>query len=283
MLITTKDDLGKQFREARAAGRRIGLVPTMGALHAGHLSLLRASQAECDFHVATIFVNPTQFGPNEDLARYPRTLAADLEQLAAAGTSLVFAPPAELVYPPGFSTYVEPPTVAARWEGTCRPGHFRGVATVVLKLLHLIPADVAFFGQKDYQQSRVIQQMVVDLDLPIQIQVCPTVREPDGLAMSSRNRYLDPGERRRATSIFRGLCRAAEMFESGERAATRIESEVRRVMQAGEITRIEYIAVADPETLEPLDRIERSAVVLIAARVGSTRLIDNRLLSREDA
>ncbi len=170
----------------------IGLVPTMGALHEGHLSLVRRSVAECDYTVATIFVNPTQFGPQEDFSRYPRTLEADLAALAAEGTDLVFVPSAEQIFPPGFSTFVEPPDVAKLWEGRCRPGHFRGVATVVLKLFHLVAADVAFFGQKDYQQSRVIQDMARDLDLRVHIEICPTIREQDGLAMSSRNRYLNP-------------------------------------------------------------------------------------------
>ena len=221
-LVTTATELRAAVRAARAAGCAIGLVPTMGALHEGHLSLVQASRAECGFTVATIFVNPTQFAPHEDFDKYPRTLEADLESLASCHADLVFAPRREDMYPAGCSTLVEPPQVAQRWEGECRPGHFQGVATVVLKLFNLAQADVAFFGHKDYQQAAVIRRMVQDLNVPTEIRVCPTVREPDGLAMSSRNRYLSAGERQQAVAISRTLRLAEQMAAGGERQAAKL-------------------------------------------------------------
>jgi len=278
-VVTTAAELRSAVAAARAGGAAIGLVPTMGALHAGHLSLIRAAKAECPFTVATIFVNPTQFGPHEDFDKYPRTFQADLESLAACQTDLVFAPPRDEMYPAGCSTLVEPPLVARRWEGECRPGHFRGVATVVLKLFNLAQADVAFFGHKDYQQAAVIRQMVQDLNVPITVRVCPTVREPDGLAMSSRNRYLSPSERAQAAAISRGLRLAAQRAAEGERQAAELVKTVQRVLDEAGIDRIDYVAVADPQTLEPVAELAGPAVVLVAARVGSTRLIDNCTLS----
>lgn len=262
----------------RGSGRSLGLVPTMGALHDGHLSLVRASRARCAATAVTIFVNPTQFGPHEDLTRYPRTWEADLESLAEARADLVFAPPVELMYPAGFSTYVEPPEVARPWEGVCRPTHFRGVATVVLKLFHLLPADVAFFGQKDFQQCLVVRRMVRDLNVPIEIQVCPIVREPDGLAMSSRNRYLSPAEREQALALSRGLRVARQLVEQGQREAAEILAQVRGELRTAGIERIDYAVLADPETLAEVERVAQSAVLLLAAYVGQTRLIDNCLL-----
>lgn len=261
-----------------SAGRTIGLVPTMGALHEGHLSLVRRAKAECDAVVATIFVNPAQFGPHEDFDKYPRTLERDLELLGQVGCDLVFAPPKDEMYPAGFSTYVEPPAVAAPLEGVCRPGHFRGVATVVLKLLNLVPADVAYFGQKDYQQSLVIQHMARDLNLPIRIAVCPIVRESDGLALSSRNRYLSSAERQQALALSRGLARAESLVRAGERTAAVIVAALRGELAAAGIERIEYATVADAETLEEVRLLDRPAVALVAAFVGATRLIDNTLL-----
>lgn len=262
----------------RKSGKKIGLVPTMGALHEGHLSLVRASTAECDCTVVSVFVNPAQFGPQEDLRKYPRTWEADLLALEECGVDLVFAPRNEAIYPPGFSTYVEPPRVAKRWEGACRPGHFRGVATVVLKLFQLVPAHAAYFGQKDYQQSLVVRRMVADLNLPIDVQVLPIVREADGLALSSRNQYLGDEERRQATALSSSLDIARQLVEQGTRDARSIEGRMRQVLDEAGISQIDYIAVADPETLEPVERITSRAVVLLAARVGETRLIDNQLI-----
>lgn len=247
----------------------------MGALHEGHLSLARASRAECGFTVASIFVNPTQFAPHEDFDKYPRTLEADLQALASCHTDLVFAPQRDDVYPAGCSTAVEPPRVAQRWEGECRPGHFRGVATVVLKLFNLVQADVAFFGQKDYQQASVIRQMVRDLNVPLEIRVCPTVREPDGLAMSSRNRYLSVDQRSQAVAISRSLRLAAQLAADGQRQTAALVDTVRGVLAEAQIDRIDYVAVVDPDTLEPVVALSGPSVMLIAAHVGGTRLIDN--------
>jgi pantoate--beta-alanine ligase len=278
-IVATSRELRPLVQAARGAGKRIGLVPTMGALHEGHLSLVRASRAECDFTLVTIFVNPTQFGPSEDLARYPRQLARDVELLAELGVDLVFAPEAEEIYPPGFSTYVEPPACAAALEGDFRPGHFRGVATVVLKLLNLAGADAAYFGHKDYQQSLVVRQMVRDLNVPVEIRVCPTVREADGLALSSRNVYLGPQERERALAISRCLRRAAELVAGGERDAAAVRAEMQRVLLEGDVTDVDYVAVVEPDSLAPVTRIDSPVIALIAARVGRTRLIDNLRLA----
>ena len=276
--ITTAAAIHAEISAQRAAGRSIGLVLTMGALHEGHLSLVRRARAECDAVVATIFVNPTQFGPSEDFSRYPRTLEKDLELLAELGCDLVFAPAQDEIYPPGFSTYVEPPAVAALLEGKHRPGHFRGVGTVVLKLFNLIPADVAYFGQKDYQQSLVIQHMVRDLNLPIQITICPILRESDGLALSSRNRYLSPTERQQALALSRSLRQAEELVRSGLREARAIAAALRNELAAAGIQRIDYATVADAQTLAELNTLDRPAVALVACHVGTTRLIDNCLL-----
>ena len=273
-LVTTRQRLREALRPVRSAGKSIGLVPTMGALHEGHLSLVRASLAECDYTVVSIFVNPTQFGPHEDFLEYPRTLDADLERLRTCGVDLAFAPSNAEMYPNDFSTYVEPPRVAEPLEGQCRPGHFRGVATVVLKLFHLVQADVAYFGQKDYQQSLVIRHMVRDLDVPTEIRVCPTVREPDGLAMSSRNRYLSASERRCALALWRSLRLATELFARGERDPDVVGEQMRKLLQA-DTARIDYVALAHPETLEPADELDASTMALVAAYVGATRLIDN--------
>jgi pantoate--beta-alanine ligase len=251
----------------------------MGALHEGHLSLVRIARQRADLVVASIFVNPAQFGPREDLAKYPRTLDADLAVLSAAGCDVAFVPTAEDIYPPGFSTYIEPPAVAAPLEGACRPGHFRGVATIVLKLFHLVPADFACFGQKDYQQLLVVRHMVQDLGVGIEIVACPTVREPDGLAMSSRNRYLSPAQREQALGLSRALGIAEQMAKNGERDAARIKQAMRNMLAEAGIERVDYAAIADAETLAEPSRLQGPAVALIAAYVGTTRLIDNRLLN----
>jgi pantoate--beta-alanine ligase len=262
----------------RQAGQRIGLVPTMGALHEGHLSLVQAARERTDVVIATIFVNPTQFGPNEDFSKYPRTLDSDLNALSAAGCDVVFVPSREEMYPADSSTLVEPPAVSQPLEGVCRPGHFRGVATIVLKLFQIIPADVACFGQKDYQQAQVIRRMVADLNVPIEIVVCPIIREPDGLAMSSRNRYLSPAERQQALAVSRALDEAERLAAAGQFESEPIVAAMGNKLRAAGITRIDYVTLADPATLAEVPRIEGRAVALIACFVGTTRLIDNRLL-----
>ena len=276
-VLSTRDALRQRLDQVRAAGKSIGLVPTMGALHAGHLSLVDAARTECDFALVTIFVNPTQFGPQEDFSRYPRTLEADLGLLAERGAHCVFAPPLTEMYRSGEQTFVEVPAVSELLEGQIRPGHFRGVATIVLKLFNLAHADRAFFGRKDYQQSLVVRRMADDLDLPIQIRVCPTVRDSDGLALSSRNRYLSSDERRRALAIPRSLKLAAEMVRAGTREARAIASAMRGMLDKEQLA-VDYIALADPQTLAPVDLVDRPIVALIAARVGQTRLIDNELI-----
>jgi pantoate--beta-alanine ligase len=274
-VVSATAELRAAVAAARAAGKKIGLIPTMGALHQGHLSLVQAAEAECDCSIVSIFVNPTQFGPQEDFDRYPRTLPSDLELLSTARVELVYAPDRQSIYPQGFSTFVGPPDLARPWEGQCRPGHFRGVATIVLKLFNLAQADVAYFGQKDYQQVRVIQQMVQDLDVPIAVRVCPTVREADGLAMSSRNRYLTAQQRGCALGLWQALTRARDLVAGGERHAERVLEQMRGVLQEHGITRIDYTALVDPDTLQSVTEIRAATIVLVAAHVGQTRLIDN--------
>lgn len=263
----------------RKEGQRVGLVPTMGALHAGHLSLVERAKSQCDIVFATIFVNPAQFGPNEDYAKYPRTREADLECLEGIGCDYVFAPEREQVYGPDHSTFIEPPSVAKRWEGELRPGHFRGVATVVLKLFMMAPADIAYFGRKDYQQVAVIRKMVEDLNLPIRLEVCDTVREADGLAMSSRNRYLSKDERKRALGLSMALQRATQLVEEGVVSSRMIEEEMRRILIDSGVDRIDYAQVVHGDSLEPLDQMIAPAVAIIAARLGTTRLLDNCTLA----
>ena len=274
-VVNQLTDLQQAVAQARQAGRKLGLVPTMGALHEGHLSLVRRAAAECEATLVTIFVNPTQFGPQEDFSQYPRTLEADLQALSEVGAGLVYNPSRESLYPAGFSTYVDPPHVALRWEGEHRPQHFRGVTTIVLKLFLLAQADVAFFGQKDYQQACVIARMVEDLNVPIRVCVCPTVREPDGLALSSRNRYLNPEQRCRAQGLWNSLRAACQCVERGERDAAAILGQMREVLFENGISRIDYVALVDPRTLEPVARIDQPTQALVAAWVDQTRLIDN--------
>jgi len=280
-LVTKLDELREVLHAVRREGKRIGLVPTMGALHDGHLSLVRASRKECDYTVTSIYVNPSQFGPSEDLGQYPRTLEADLDALAEYETPLAFAPTNDEVYPGGYATWVEVGSVAEPFEGTCRPGHFRGVATIVLKLFHMVRPDVAYFGQKDYQQALVIRRMVEDLNLPIAIRVCPIVREPDGLAMSSRNAYLSPAERQRALVLWRSLCLASDLVAQGERDTALVAERMREVILSAEGARIDYVALVDPDTLDPVDVIRSRTLVALAVHIGRTRLIDNRLLEPE--
>jgi len=263
------------IRAAQRAGLRVGLVPTMGALHDGHLSLVEAARRECRFTVATVFVNPTQFGPQEDFSRYPRTWDEDLAALGRVGVDLVFAPEVSEMYPPNCTTAIAPPRVAMPLEGQCRPGHFRGVATIVMKLFQLLPADAAYFGQKDYQQTLVVRHMVEDLNMPIAIEVRPTVRDPDGLALSSRNRYLSAAERQQALAIIRGLRHALELVRQGERNAIVLQNAIRATLIDASIRSIDYVAVVDPESLGNLELLAGPAMALVACRVGATRLIDN--------
>jgi pantoate--beta-alanine ligase len=275
-VVATAEALRAEISAARRLGKSIGLVPTMGALHAGHLSLVERSIGECDLTVVSIFVNPMQFGPHEDLARYPRDLEADLRALSPYPVELVFAPAVEAVYPPGCVTAVDIGPITEKWEGASRPGHFRGVATVVLKLFNLVQPDVAFFGQKDYQQTVVVRRMVADLDVPVVIRVCPTVREPDGLALSSRNVYLNAEERRRALGLSRSLRQAEELIGGGQRDAAAVRQAVKGALTG---VQVDYVAVADPETLEELQEISGPALIAVAARVGTTRLIDNVIVT----
>lgn len=264
-------------RGARSRGT-LGLVPTMGALHEGHLSLVRAARERCGAVAVSIFVNPTQFGPSEDFSRYPRTLERDMELLEREGVTMVFAPSVEEMYPSGAGTFVEVPGLSERLDGHFRPGHFRGVATVVAKLFHIVTPDLAYFGQKDAAQVAVLRAMVRDLGFPVEMVVCPTVREQDGLAMSSRNQYLSASERGRALVIHRALCAAERMAHSGELDAIALERAMREVLAEEPAVAVEYVAVVHPETLLPVEDLTRGALLAIAARVGVTRLIDNVLL-----
>jgi pantoate--beta-alanine ligase len=276
--VTSPDQLRGAVAAARGDGKSIGVVPTMGALHEGHLSLVEASCQQRHFTIVTIFVNPTQFGPNEDFTRYPRTLERDLQLLSRFPVDLVFTPSTEVMYPQGHATTVDVGRVAEPLEGRFRPGHFQGVATIVLKLFNLVGADVAFFGQKDYQQTLVVRQMVRDLDVPIEIVVCPTVREADGLALSSRNVYLSPSQRQQALVLSRSLRHAEQLVHAGERSAARVLEAMRQMFAAEPEIDVQYIALADPDTLAEVHEIDQPAVALIAAKVGTTRLIDNLIL-----
>jgi len=276
-LFTSVAAWKEELRVARQRGTTIGVVPTMGALHEGHLSLVDAARRDCELVVVSIFVNPTQFGPGEDFSRYPRTLEADVKLLAARGVDVVFAPETAAMYGPDHATSVEVSGPALTLEGDSRPTHFRGVATIVLKLLNVLQPDRAYFGRKDYQQALVVGRMVDDLDVPVEVVVCPIVREADGLAMSSRNVYLSADERRRALSLWQSLRRAVEIVSSGERDVAILQSAMREILLAADME-IDYIAICDAQSLAPLERVTGPAVALIAARVGTTRLIDNELL-----
>ena len=262
-------------RQARAESRIIGFVPTMGALHAGHISLVERAKQECAPVIASIFVNPKQFGPREDFAKYPRTLEADTEKFAAADVDSLFLPDAAEIYPKTFQTYVHVEGLSERLEGRSRPGHFRGVATVVLKLLEIVQPHFAYFGRKDAQQARIISQMARDLNLDAQIVVCPIVREPDGLALSSRNAYLKPEERRAATVLHRALLAAQQELHAGTRDALHLQTVMRKVLEAEPLAAIDYAEVVDAEIFEPVVRVSRACYALLAVFIGKTRLIDN--------
>lgn len=266
----------KEFaRQERAANRIVGLVPTMGALHEGHLSLIKRARQDCTSVAASIFVNPKQFGPAEDFAKYPRAQQADTEKLAALGIQCLFIPEPAEMYPPDFSTYVNVEGISERLEGRTRPGHFRGVSTVVLKLLQIVQPQFAYIGRKDAQQAAVIARMASDLNLDSEIVVCPIVREPDGLAMSSRNAYLNPTDRQAATVLYRALRAVQSELHQGTHDALQLQSTMRRVLQQEPRAKIDYVEIVDAQTFEPLTHVTRSSYAVLAAKFGDTRLLDN--------
>jgi pantoate--beta-alanine ligase len=274
-LITSLAEMRTFSREARSRGRSLALVPTMGALHDGHLSLVRRAKAQCDVVVVSIFVNPMQFAPEEDFTRYPRDLEKDSELLRSLNVDVIFIPSAEEVYPPEFDTFVEPSKLAAPLEGAARPGHFRGVATVVLKLFNIVQPDVAYFGQKDFQQVQLIRKLVEDLNLSVRMMICPIVRDAEGLALSSRNAYLGPEARRAARMLNRGLREGEMLVHAGEADPQTLLKEMRQVLETEPLVDLEYLAIIDPVHFEPAERVTAGSVALIAARVDSVRLIDN--------
>jgi pantoate--beta-alanine ligase len=274
-VIHTVEWMKQVSRQARTEGRLTGFVPTMGALHAGHLSLIEAARRDASPVIVSIFVNPKQFGPNEDYTKYPRDLEGDRRKLEEAGVDFLFAPPLEEIYPAGFRTSVNVEGLGDRLEGKIRPGHFRGVATVVLKLLEIVAPRFAYFGRKDAQQARVIRQMAADLTLDSEIAVCPIVREPDGLALSSRNQYLSPAERKTATVLYRALSLARSAIEKGERDSMRIITAMRQELAGEPLGSPDYVEIVDADSFEPIMRLTRSCLVLLAVRFGATRLIDN--------
>jgi pantoate--beta-alanine ligase len=280
MLIYKKPaEMQAVCRDLRANSRTLGLVPTMGALHAGHLSLVAAARAGCDFVAASIFVNPTQFGPGEDFAAYPRTFDEDCRKLEAAGVDILFAPSAEDMYPAGNTTFVDPGPIATRLDGASRPDHFRGVATIVTRLFHIVGPDRAYFGQKDAAQVAVLRHIVRDLNLPVHLAVCPIVREPDGLAMSSRNRYLSTDERRRALILSRALNTAESLARAGETSAETLRAAMLAIFAEDPEAILDYAVVVDPDTLLPVVDTTQGALVAVAALIGKTRLIDNTVLA----
>jgi pantoate--beta-alanine ligase len=276
--MRTVIDLADLHSARRSFPGTVGLVPTMGYLHEGHLSLVQRAREECDHVVVSIFVNPTQFGPQEDLSRYPRDLDRDLSLLEPLGTDLIWMPTAQIMYPPGYQTWVEVEGITRPLEGAMRPGHFRGVTTVVAKLFNAVQPHKAYFGQKDAQQAAVIRQMARDLSYPIEIVVCPIVREPDGLAMSSRNVYLDPGQRKAARVLYRSLGSAKEAYARGERDAEKLRQAMRDVLTSEPLAQVQYVSCADYDTLEELQTVIGKALLSMAVFVGKTRLIDNMVL-----
>ena len=277
-ILTTIQETRAACRAARASGR-LGLVPTMGALHEGHLSLVREAKAQCEAVVVSIFVNPTQFGPSEDLSTYPRTFERDCVLLQKEGVDFVFAPTVAEMYPPGATTFVTVEGLSEKLDGKSRPGHFRGVTTVVSKLFHIVEPDAAFFGQKDAAQVAVIRRMVRDLDLPVEIVACPIVREPDGLALSSRNVYLDPAQRTSALVLSRSLQKVQKEFAQGQKNAHSLIAAGKQIFAEEPAVRLDYFEIVDPATLDPVSQITGPALVAVAAFVGTTRLIDNVVLA----
>lgn len=276
--LVTVEEVRSALRDARAAERRVGFVPTMGALHAGHLALVRASLAACDVTVVSIFVNPAQFGPGMDLERYPRDLAGDEALLAPLGVDFTFAPAIKEVYPPGFATWVEVEGLTELLDGASRPGYFRGVCTVVAKLFQIVRPDVAFFGQKDIQQAVVIRRLARDLDLPIEVRIEETVRAPDGLALSSRNAYLSPADRELAPALYRSLAAAREMFAGGERDARALVARARAELARTPELAVDYVDLVSLSAMRRLERVEEPAALAAAVLLRGTRLIDNLLL-----
>jgi pantoate--beta-alanine ligase len=274
-ISTTIDAIRTATAAARTAQRRIGFVPTMGALHAGHARLIEAARNECDFVAVSIFVNPTQFGPNEDFAKYPRALEADRDVCARAGADVIFAPEAAEIYPPGFRSSVEVEGLQDQLCGASRPGHFRGVCTVVLKLLNIVQPDLAYFGQKDAQQLLIIRRMVRDLNVPVEIRAVPTVRDANGLALSSRNRYLSADELRHAPALFQSLQHARGLIEAGERDPARVEQAIREQLERAPNLRIDYVRAVDVETLQRPAALRGPTLIALAVFLGTTRLIDN--------
>jgi len=262
-------------RQARAENRIVGLVPTMGALHEGHLSLVQRAKRDCSPVIASLFVNPKQFGPSEDFAKYPRTFESDKEKLEQAGVDSLFAPEPAEIYPQDFSTYVNVERLSEKLEGRSRPGHFRGVTTVVMKLLQIVQPNFAYFGRKDAQQARIITQMARDLNLDAEIVVCPIVREPDGLAMSSRNAYLSPDERKAATILYRALDAARNELAAGVRDVLQLQTSLRRKLDSELLATVDYAEVVDAERFEPIVRVNKAAYIVLAVFIGKTRLIDN--------
>jgi len=275
---TTIDSLRAESRAARVAGKRIGFVPTMGALHDGHLSLIRAAKSRCDLVVASIFVNPTQFGPNEDLAKYPRTFERDCQLLEKENADLLFAPTVEEMYPQDAVTWVTVEGLSEKLDGKSRPGHFRGVTTVVAKLFHIVEPDIAFFGQKDAAQVAIIRRMVRDMKFPVEIVACPIVREPDGLAMSSRNAYLDFSQRKAALVLSRALWEVERKYKSGERDTNTLIERGKQLIAKEPAARLDYLELVNADTLDPVAQATPGTMVAVAAYVGNTRLIDNLLL-----
>jgi pantoate--beta-alanine ligase len=276
--VTAIEPLRAWRAAQRAAGRHVALVPTMGYLHEGHLALVDEARRRAEAVALSVFVNPLQFGPNEDLDRYPRDLPRDRVLSEARGVDLLFTPAVQTMYPPGAEVRVSAGEIAERWEGAARPGHYTGVLTVVAKLFHLVEPDVACFGQKDIQQVTLVRRMIADLNWPIELAVVPTVRDPDGLALSSRNAYLGPGERAEALALNRGLLAAAAAWRAGERSASTLEAVVRASLDAAPGVRAEYIAIVEPQCLRPVSVAAPGTIIALAARVGATRLIDNVIL-----
>ncbi|MDP9262701.1 MAG: pantoate--beta-alanine ligase [Acidobacteriota bacterium] len=279
-VLPTIAEMRAASAQARRGANRLGFVPTMGALHEGHLSLVRAARALCDVVAVSIFVNPTQFGPSEDFSKYPRSFERDSEMLEAAGMDFLFAPSVEEMYPKGAVTFVTVEGLSEKLCGRSRPGHFRGVTTVVAKLFNIVQPDLAFFGQKDAAQTVIVEKMVRDLDLPIEIVVCPIVREADGLAMSSRNAYLNAEQRRSATVLHRALRKVEELAEKGERTSSKLIDAAQRVFREEPAVKVDYVEIVDNETLDPVADVSRGALVAVAAFVGATRLIDNIVLPK---
>jgi len=279
LLCRTPTEMHAACRELRKTNRTLGLVPTMGALHAGHLSLVSAALAECDAVVASIFVNPTQFAPGEDYETYPRDFDEDFRKLESTGVHALFAPSAEEMFPPGTTTTVDTGELGTRLDGASRPGHFRGVATIVARLLHIVAPDRAYFGQKDAAQIAVLRNMMRDLNFPAYLVVCPIVRESDGLALSSRNRYLSPGERQRALVLSRALAAVQQLAQQGETRGEALRAAMLKTFATDPLVRVDYAAVVDPDTLLPVEETSHGALIAVAAWIGQTRLIDNLLLA----